>query len=54
MYEFITYQVKDFMTLDPIMVFDHVTLSDVDAIFEEHDVNGLPVVDWNQRRTHAI
>ena len=49
MYEFITYQVKDFMTLDPIMVFDHVTLSDVDAIFEEHDVNGLPVVDWNQR-----
>ena len=49
MYEFIYYQVRDVMTSDPIAVDKHVTLSEVEAIFEEHDFNGLPVVDENHR-----
>ena len=49
MYVFIYYQVRDVMTSDPIAVDKHVTLSDVEAIFEEHDFNGLPVVDESHR-----
>ena len=49
MYVFIYYQVRDVMTSDPIAVDRHVTLSDVEAIFEEHDFNGLPVVDQSHR-----
>ena len=49
MYEFMYYQVRDVMTSDPIAVDKHVTLSDVEAIFEEHDFNGLPVVDQSHR-----
>ena len=49
MYVFIYYQVRDVMTSDPIAVEKHVTLSDVEAIFEEHDFNGLPVVDESHR-----
>ena len=49
MYEFMYYQVRDVMISDPITVDKHVTLSDVEAIFEEHDFNGLPVVDENRR-----
>jgi len=49
MYEFMYYQVRDVMTSDPIAVDKHVTLSDVEAIFEEHDFNGLPVVDKSHR-----
>ena len=45
MYVFIYYQVRDVMTSDPITVDKHITLADVEAIFEEHDFNGLPVVD---------
>ena len=45
MYFFIYYQVRDVMTSDPITVDKHITLADVEAIFEEHDFNGLPVVD---------
>jgi len=49
MYVFIYYQVRDVMTSDPIAVDKHVTLSDVEAILEEHDFNGLPVVDESHR-----
>ena len=49
MYEFMYYQVRDVMTSDPIAVDKHVTLSDVEAIFEVHDFNGLPVVDKSHR-----
>ena len=49
MYVFIYYQVRDVMTSDPIAVDKHVRLSDVQAIFEEHDFNGLPVVDESHR-----
>ncbi len=45
MYDFIYYQVQDVMTSEPVTVNKHVTLSEVEAIFEEHDFNGLPVVD---------
>ena len=45
MYDFLYYQARDVMTSDPVTVDMHVTVSDVEAIFEQHDFNGLPVVD---------
>lgn len=45
MYDFIYYQVQDVMTSEPVTVNKNVTLSEVEAIFEEHYFNGLPVVD---------
>jgi len=48
-YEFIYYRVKDVMTPDPVAVKPDAALSDVEAIFEEHDFNGLPVVDESHR-----
>jgi CBS domain-containing protein len=49
MYEFIYYQVRHVMTADPIVVDQDATLSEVEAIFEEYDFNGLPVVDETSR-----
>jgi CBS domain-containing protein len=49
MYDFIYYRVGDVMTRDPVVVETGATLSDVEAIFEAHDFNGLPVVDKNLR-----
>ncbi len=49
MYEFISYRVKDVMTPDPVTIEPDAALSDVEAIFEEHDFNGLPVVDESHR-----
>jgi CBS domain-containing protein len=45
MYDFIYYQVKDVMTSKPMTVNENAKLSDVETVFEEHDFNGLPVVD---------
>ncbi|MBW1886994.1 MAG: CBS domain-containing protein [Deltaproteobacteria bacterium] len=49
MYEFVYYKVRDVMTSDPITVGQHVTLAEAEKIFEEHDFNGLPVVDEENR-----
>ena len=49
MYEFVYYQVGDVMTPDPIAVGLDVTLAEAEKIFEEHDFNGLPVVDEENR-----
>ncbi len=49
MYEFVYYKVRDVMTSDPITVGQHVTLAEAEKIFEEHDFNGLPVVDEGNR-----
>ena len=49
MYEFIHYQAKDVMTRDPITVYQNATFTEVETIFEEHDFNGLPVVDEDFR-----
>ena len=45
MYEFTYYKVGDVMTSDPITVNGDAKISDVERIFEEHDFNGIPVVD---------
>ena len=45
MYEFIHYQAGDVMTSNPVTVSKEVTLAATEALFEEHDFNGLPVVD---------
>ena len=42
---FIHYQAQDVMTPDPITVNSGDTLEKVEQIFEEHDFNGVPVVD---------
>jgi len=49
MYEFIHYQVRDVMTPKPVKVRQDVTLADVEAIFEECNFNGLPVVDIDNK-----
>lgn len=51
---FMYYQVKDVMTTEPTTVEPDMTLSDVEAIFEEHDFDGLPVVDENRRLLGVI
>ena len=44
MYEFLDYRVRDVMTSPAITVGPEARLAQVDALLEEHDVNGLPVV----------
>jgi CBS domain-containing protein len=51
---FMYYQVKDVMTTEPTTVEPDMTLSDVEAIFEEHGFDGLPVVDENKRLLGVI
>ena len=46
---FIYYQVQDVMTSDPVTVNPSDTLAEVRQIFEEHDFNGVPVVDDKKR-----
>jgi CBS domain-containing protein len=49
MYEFLQYQVRDAMTVDPIAVSPHAKLREVEALFEAHDFNGVPVIDAERR-----
>jgi CBS domain-containing protein len=49
MYEIIYYQVRDVMTPNPITVRQDIILEDLETIFEEHDFNGVPVVDEGHR-----
>ena len=49
MYEFLHYQVRDAMTADPIAISPTAKLREVEALFESHDFNGVPVVDDQQR-----
>ena len=54
MYKFMFYQVRDVMTTEPVTVNQQATLAEVEAIFEEHDFNGLPVVDGSNLFTGII
>ena len=45
MYEFLHYQVCDVMTVDPITIGPDARLREVEELFENHDFNGVPVVD---------
>lgn len=45
MYEFLQYQVYDAMTPEPIAISPKAKLREVEALFESHDFNGVPVVD---------
>lgn len=49
MYNFIHYQVRDVMTSRPMTIGQRAVIRDVEDIFDDHDFNGLPVVDENQR-----
>ncbi len=53
MYEFLHYQVRDAMTADPIAISPYTKLREVEALFEAHDFNGVPVVD-DQWHLHGI
>jgi CBS domain-containing protein len=44
MYEFIYYRVRHVMTRSPVTLRPDASLSDVEAVFEKHDFNGIPVV----------
>ncbi|MFC1822855.1 CBS domain-containing protein [Thermodesulfobacteriota bacterium] len=43
MYEFTYYRARDVMTANPITITGDIRLAEVEAIFEKHDFNGLPV-----------
>lgn len=45
MYEFLQYQVADVMTTNPIVISPNTKLREVEALFEAHDFNGVPVVN---------
>jgi CBS domain-containing protein len=49
MYEFVEYQVADAMTYRPVTVGPKATLAEVEALFEEHDYDCLPVCDPDGR-----
>jgi len=49
MHEFTHYQVRDIMTLNPVAVPPHARLRELEAIFEAHDFNALPVIDAERR-----
>jgi CBS domain-containing protein len=51
---FIYYQAQDVMTPDPITVNLGDTLEKVEQIFEEHALNGVPVVDEKNRLLGVI
>ena len=45
MYEFLDYQARDVMSEKPLTIGPDATLADLEATFEEHDFNSLPVLD---------
>lgn len=49
MYAFITYHVIDFMTRNPRVIKAESTVLEAEKIFHNHDFNGLPVVDDQNR-----
>ena len=49
MYDFVFYQVRDVMTSKLVTVNEKTSIREAEAIFEEHDFNGLPVVDLGHR-----
>ena len=49
MYEFLQYQVRDAMTVNPIVISPTAKLHEAEALFETHDFNGVPVVDPQQQ-----
>ncbi|MBK8182313.1 MAG: CBS domain-containing protein [Candidatus Competibacteraceae bacterium] len=53
MYEFLQYQVRDAMTVEPIAISPRAKLREAEELFETHDFNGVPVVD-DQRRLVGI
>jgi CBS domain-containing protein len=46
---FMHYKVKDIMSPDPKTLGSDATLAEAEAIFEEHNFDGIPVVDGDQR-----
>lgn len=49
MYDFILYQARDVMTANPVTVSQDISIREAEAIFEEHDFNGLPVLGRDQQ-----
>jgi CBS domain-containing protein len=49
MYEFLDYVVEDAMSRQTVTVTPDTTLADLEAIFEKHDFNGVPVLDAETR-----
>lgn len=47
MFEFIHYRVRDAMTSSPITTTPQTPLRELEQVFEEHDFNGVPVLDEN-------
>jgi CBS domain-containing protein len=54
MVEFLAYRTEDVMTRDVVRVSPETALADVEMIFEEHDFNGLPVLDAEERLVGVV
>lgn len=48
MYEFLRYRVRHVMTANPVTVSPGAHLEEVEALFERHQFNALPVVDGDR------
>ncbi len=49
MYDFLDYHVRDYMTEHPHTVRTETRLRELHTLFEQHDFNGVPVVDDENR-----
>lgn len=54
MLEFLEYQTGDVMTRDVVHVSPETLLAEIEKIFEEHDFNGLPVIDAEDRLVGVV
>ena len=45
MYEFLDYETHDAMTYKVLTIRPHTPIGEAQALLEEHDFNGMPVVD---------
>ncbi len=54
MYEFQQYRVEDVMTSEVATTTPDAPLAEAEKIFEEHDFNGLPVVDETGRLVGVV
>ncbi|MFP4648588.1 MAG: HPP family protein [Halorhodospira sp.] len=45
MYDFLSYCVRDYMTPSPFTVGQDAPLHELQALFDQHDFNGVPVID---------
>ena len=54
MYEFLQYRVEDVMSCKVATTTPDATLAEVEQVFDEHDFNGLPVLDETRQLVGVV